>query len=55
MQSYDGLIFVTAILLVCLYVFLGAQTQSRMLTFASPAIVGILVLVYAILPGRVVG
>jgi len=55
MQNYDGLVFGSAIVLVCMYVFLGTQIQSRALTFASPAIVGVLVFLYSILPGRVIG
>ena len=55
MQVYDGLVFACAMVLVCMYAYLGAQSQSLALKYVSPAIVGVLTLVYALLPMRMIG
>ena len=53
MQVYDGLVFGCAMILVCMYAYLGVQSQSLALKYVSPAIVGALTLIYALLPMRV--
>ena len=55
MQVYDGLVFACAMILVCMYAYLGVQSQSVALKYVSPAIVGVLTLVYALLPMRMIG
>ncbi len=55
MQVYDGLVFACAMILVCMYACLGVQSQSVALKYVSPAIVGVLTLVYALLPMRMIG
>jgi hypothetical protein len=55
MQGYDGIVFPCAILMACLYVYLGTLAGSRTIAFVSPAIVGALAFGYAIAPWRVVG
>lgn len=55
MQVYDGLVYVTAMLLVCLYVYLGVATQSLALKVGSPAIVAALVLAYSLSPTHLIG
>jgi hypothetical protein len=55
MQVYDGLVFACAMVLVCMYAYLGVQSQSIALKYVSPAIVGVLTVVYALLPMRMIG
>ncbi len=55
MQVYDGLLYLTAMVLVCLYVYLGVLTRSNAIRLGSPAIVAALVLAYSISPLHAVG
>ncbi len=55
MQVYDGLLYLTAMVLVCLYVYLGVLTRSNAIRLGSPAIVAVLVLAYSISPLHAVG
>ncbi|CAG2147439.1 hypothetical protein [Cupriavidus plantarum] len=55
MQVYDGLVFACAMVLVCMYAYLGVQAQSTALKYGSPAVVGALTIVYALLPMRMIG
>ncbi|CAG2156030.1 MULTISPECIES: hypothetical protein [Cupriavidus] len=55
MQVYDGLVYLTAMVLVCLYVYLGVLTRSTAIRLGSPAIVAVLVLVYSMSPMHAVG
>jgi hypothetical protein len=55
MQVYDGLLYLTAMVLVCLYVYLGVLTRSTAIRLGSPAIVAVLVLAYSISPLHAVG
>ncbi len=51
MQVYDGLVFVCAMLLICMYAYLGVQSQSIALKYVSPAVSRAHV-VYSLLPMR---
>ncbi len=55
MPVYDGLLFVCAMLLVCMYVYLGVAMQSTALKLGSPAIVAALVFAYSLTPLHVIG
>ncbi|WP_432262547.1 hypothetical protein [Cupriavidus sp. TMH.W2] len=50
MEVYDSLLYVTAMVLVCLYVYLGSLSRSAAIRLASPAIVAGLVLAYSLSP-----
>ncbi|AEI80067.1 hypothetical protein QO239_05605 [Cupriavidus taiwanensis] len=50
MQVYDSLLYVTAMVLVCLYVYLGVLSRSTAIRLGSPAIVAGLVLAYSLSP-----
>ncbi|WP_454724798.1 MULTISPECIES: hypothetical protein [Cupriavidus] len=55
MHDYQSLVFVCAIVLVCLYVLLGTLAQSRAIKFGAPAIVSLLMLAFSISPWHAVG
>ncbi|WP_420995583.1 hypothetical protein ACKI2N_021770 [Cupriavidus sp. 30B13] len=55
MHDYQSLVFVCAIVLVCLYVVLGTLAQSRAIKFGAPAIVSALVLAFSVSPWHSVG
>lgn len=55
MQGYDGLLYLTAMVLVCLFVYLGVLSRSTAIKLGSPAIVAALMLVWSLSPMHSVG
>ncbi|MEN7528354.1 MULTISPECIES: hypothetical protein [unclassified Cupriavidus] len=55
MQVYDSLVYICAMLLLCMYAYLGVQSQSLAFKYVSPAIVGVLVFAYSLMPMRPIG
>ncbi|MGO4330620.1 hypothetical protein AB4Z48_01910 [Cupriavidus sp. 2TAF22] len=55
MQDYQSLVFVCAIVLVCLYVLLGTLAQSRAIKFGAPAIVSALMVAFSVSPWHTMG
>jgi hypothetical protein len=54
-MPYDGLVYLSAVMLVCLYVFLGVMARSTALKIGCPAIVGALTLAYSLSPLHLMG
>jgi len=49
-MPYDGLVYLSAVMLVCLYVCLGVLSRSAALKIGCPAIVAALTVAYSLSP-----